>query len=92
MMKKQIPLSVLDLVPICEGFTISKSIDNSTKLAQEVEKLGYERYWIAEHHNFSSIASAATSVILAQIGASAYNGEFEQCFEKYLNTFCKNIF
>lgn len=69
MMKKQIPLSVLDLVPICEGFTISESIDNSTKLAQEVEKLGYERYWIAEHHNFSSIASAATSVILAQIGA-----------------------
>lgn len=69
MIKKQIPLSVLDLVPICEGFTISESIENSTKLAQEVEELGYERYWIAEHHNFSSIASAATSVILAHIGA-----------------------
>lgn len=69
MIKKQIPLSVLDLVPICEGFTISKAIENSTKLAQEVEKLGYERYWVAEHHNFSSIASAATSVILSHIGA-----------------------
>ncbi|WP_419765198.1 MAG: LLM class flavin-dependent oxidoreductase [Arcobacter sp.] len=68
-MKKQIPLSVLDLVPICEGYTISEAIENSTKLAQAVEEFGFERYWIAEHHNFSSIASAATSVILSHIGA-----------------------
>jgi luciferase family oxidoreductase group 1 len=68
-MKKQIPLSVLDLVPICEGYTIGEAIENSTKLAQAVEEFGYTRYWIAEHHNFSSIASAATSVILSHIGA-----------------------
>lgn len=66
---RQIPLSVLDLVPICEGFSISEAMYNSTKLAQAVEEFGYGRYWVAEHHNFSSIASAATSVVLSHIGA-----------------------
>lgn len=68
MIKKQIPLSVLDLVPIGEGFTISQAIENSTKLAQAVEKFGFNRYWVAEHHNFNGIASAATSIILSHIG------------------------
>jgi len=68
-MNKKIPLSVLDLVPIAEGFSITQAIDNSTKLAQAVEEFGYSRYWVAEHHNFSGIASAATSVILSYIGA-----------------------
>ena len=67
-MNKKIPLSVLDLVPIAEGFSITQAIDNSTKLAQAVEEFGYSRYWVAEHHNFSGIASAATSVILSYIG------------------------
>ncbi|WP_320035271.1 LLM class flavin-dependent oxidoreductase [Halarcobacter sp.] len=69
MTNKNVPLSVLDLVPIGEGFTISEAINNSTKLAQKVEEFGFNRYWVAEHHNFSSIASAATSVILSHIGA-----------------------
>jgi alkanesulfonate monooxygenase SsuD/methylene tetrahydromethanopterin reductase-like flavin-dependent oxidoreductase (luciferase family) len=69
-MKERIPLSVLDLVPIGEGFSISDAMNNSTKLAQAVEEFGYERYWIAEHHNFKSIASAATSVVLSHIGAN----------------------
>jgi len=64
MQNKKIPLSVLDLVPVGEGFTIPQAIDNSAKLAQGVEEFGYSRYWVAEHHNFSGIASAATSVIL----------------------------
>lgn len=68
-MNKKIPLSVLDLVPIAEGFSITQAIDNSTKLAKAVEEFGYSRYWVAEHHNFSGIASAATSVILSYIGA-----------------------
>ncbi|MBU3013180.1 LLM class flavin-dependent oxidoreductase [Poseidonibacter lekithochrous] len=68
-MNKKIPLSVLDLIPIAEGFTIPQAIENSTKLAQAVEEFGYKRYWVAEHHNFSGIASAATSVILSYIGA-----------------------
>ena len=65
----KIPLSVLDLIPVGEGFTIAQAIENSTKLAQEVEAFGYKRYWVAEHHNFSGIASAATSVVLSYIGA-----------------------
>lgn len=68
-MNKKIPLSVLDLVPIADGFSITQAINNSTKLAQAVEEFGYSRYWVAEHHNFSGIASAATSVILSYIGA-----------------------
>lgn len=66
---KKIPLSVLDLIPIGEGFTISEAIENSTKLALAVEEFGFTRYWVAEHHNFPGIASAATSVILSYIGA-----------------------
>lgn len=69
MQNKKISLSVLDLVPVGEGFTIPQAIDNSTKLAQRVEEFGFSRYWVAEHHNFSGIASAATSVILSYIGA-----------------------
>ena len=69
MSNKKIPLSVLDLVPIAEGFSIPQAIDNSTRLAQSVEEFGYKRYWVAEHHNFRGIASAATSVILSYIGA-----------------------
>lgn len=66
---KKIPLSVLDLIPVGEGFTIAQAIENSTKLAQAVEAFGYRRYWVAEHHNFSGIVSAATSVVLSYIGA-----------------------
>lgn len=69
MQPKKIPLSVLDLIPVGEGFTIAQAIENSTKLAQAVESFGFSRYWVAEHHNFSGIASAATSVILSYIGA-----------------------
>ncbi len=68
-MKKTIPLSVLDLVPINEGFTISEAMQDSVKLAQSVEEFGFNRFWVAEHHNFCSIASAATSVVLSHIGA-----------------------
>jgi luciferase family oxidoreductase group 1 len=69
MTNKNIPLSVLDLVPIGEGFTISEAIQDSVNLAQSVEEFGFSRFWVAEHHNFSNIASAATSVVLSHIGA-----------------------
>lgn len=69
-MNKKTPLSVLDLVPVGEGFTIGEAMQNSTKLAQKVEEFGFSRYWVAEHHNFNGIASAATSVILSYIGAN----------------------
>jgi luciferase family oxidoreductase group 1 len=60
-------LSVLDLAPIIEGSTATQSLANSLDLARHAERLGYNRYWLAEHHNMPGIASAATSVVIAHI-------------------------
>ena len=60
-----IPLSVLDLSPVPEGSTAGQALRNSIDLARHAERLGYRRYWMAEHHNMSGIASAATAVALA---------------------------
>lgn len=62
-----IPLSVLDLAGINEGSDAGTSIKNSVKMAQHVEKLGFNRYWLAEHHNMPGIASSATSVLIGHI-------------------------
>lgn len=62
-------LSILDLSPICEGSDAAQSFRNSLALAQTGERLGYTRYWLAEHHGMPGIASAATAVLLAYIGA-----------------------
>ncbi|HEV2187193.1 MAG TPA: LLM class flavin-dependent oxidoreductase [Stellaceae bacterium] len=64
-----VPLSILDLSPIVEGGDAAQSLRNSLDLARHVEALGYPRYWMAEHHNLPGIASAATAVALAHIGA-----------------------
>ena len=64
-----IPLSVLDLSPITEGGTASQSLANTLDLARQAERLGYRRYWLAEHHNMPGIASAATSVVIAHVAA-----------------------
>nr|WP_188454775.1 LLM class flavin-dependent oxidoreductase [Virgibacillus oceani]GGG71823.1 hypothetical protein GCM10011398_15170 [Virgibacillus oceani] len=70
---KSIPLSVLDLAPVTEGGTPEQSFKNSVSLAKHVENLGYNRYWLAEHHNMPGIASSATSVIIGHIaGATNY--------------------
>ena len=63
------PLSVLDLAPIAKGETVSSSIAASVALAQRAEAHGYRRVWYAEHHNMSSIASSATSVLISHVGA-----------------------
>ncbi len=63
------PLSILDLAPIRRGETASDSFAASVALAQKAEELGYERVWYAEHHNIAGIASSATSVLIAHIGA-----------------------
>jgi luciferase family oxidoreductase group 1 len=60
-------LSVLDLSPIVVGGTASQSLANSLDLARHAERLGYKRYWVAEHHNMPGIASAATAVVIAHI-------------------------
>lgn len=57
-------LSVLNLVPLRHGETFRDAIDQSIALAQHVEALQYERYWIAEHHNMKSVASSATSLLI----------------------------
>jgi luciferase family oxidoreductase group 1 len=62
-------LSILDLAPIGRGQTASDSFAASVALAQLAEELGYERVWYAEHHNMPSIASSATSVLIAHVGA-----------------------
>ena len=61
-------LSVLDLSPIVQGGDASLSFKCSLDLARQAERLGYKRYWLAEHHNMPGIASAATAVALAHIG------------------------
>ena len=61
------PLSVLDLSPIPEGATAAQSFRNSLSLAQHAERLGYRRYWLAEHHGMPGIASAATSVLIGHV-------------------------
>lgn len=62
-----IPFSVLDLSPIVQGGTAADALRNSLDLARHAERLGYLRYWLAEHHNMPGIASAATSVAIAHV-------------------------
>jgi len=64
-----IPYSVLDLSPIVEGSNAAISLQNSLKLAQHAEQLGFKRYWVAEHHSMPGVASAATSVVIGHIAS-----------------------
>src|SRR5438046_3648862 len=64
-----IPFSFLDLSPIAEGRTESDALRNSVGLAQHCERLGYRRYWLAEHHNMPGIASAATAVAIGHVAS-----------------------
>lgn len=66
---KEIPISVLDLAPISEGSTARQAILNSLDLARAAERLGFNRFWVAEHHSMPGIASAATSVVIGHIAA-----------------------
>ena len=61
------PLSVLDLSPIIEGGDASLALRNSLDLARHAEKWNYQRYWVAEHHNMTGIASAATAVVIGHV-------------------------
>jgi len=65
----RVALSILDLAPIGRGETATDSFVASVALAQQAERLGYDRVWYAEHHNIASIASSATSVLIAHVGA-----------------------
>src|SRR5215208_2794575 len=62
-----VPLSVLDLAPVVEGATPADALRHSLELAQHVERWGYTRFWLAEHHNMVGIASAATAVVIGYV-------------------------
>jgi luciferase family oxidoreductase group 1 len=62
-----VALSVLDLSPIVEGGDAAQSLRNTRDLAQHAERLGYRRYWLAEHHNMPGVASAATAVVIGHV-------------------------
>ncbi len=64
-----LPLSVLDLSPVVSGVSGAVSLRNSLDLAQLADRLGYTRYWVAEHHNLPSIASSAPDIMIGQIAA-----------------------
>ncbi len=65
-----VPLSVLDLSPIRAGGTAAESFRNTLDLARHAERLGYQRYWLAEHHGIPGVASAATAVVIGQVAAA----------------------
>lgn len=62
-----VPFSVLDLAPVVEGGDAGQALRNTLDLARHAERLGYRRYWLAEHHNMAGVASAATSVVIAHV-------------------------
>lgn len=62
--------SVLDLAPVTDVGTEAEAISNAVKLAQTAERLGYKRFWLAEHHNMDGIASAATAVLIGHIAGA----------------------
>lgn len=70
---KNIPLAILDLVRITEGGNVRLSLDRARELAAHAEAWGYGRFWVAEHHNFPSIASAATSLVIQHVAAGTQN-------------------
>jgi luciferase family oxidoreductase group 1 len=64
-----VPFSILDLSPIVQGGTAGEALQRSLDLARHAERLGYRRYWVAEHHNMPGIASAATAVVIGHVAA-----------------------
>src|SRR5215207_8906382 len=64
-----LPLSVLDLSFVTTGAPPSAALRNTLDLAQFADRLGYSRYWVAEHHNLPSVASPAPEIMIVQIAA-----------------------
>lgn len=64
-----IKLSVLDQSPVSDGYTPADALRNTIELARLADKLGYERYWIAEHHAIVTLASPAPEILIARLGA-----------------------
>jgi luciferase family oxidoreductase group 1 len=64
-----IPFSILDLSPIVQGSDAAHAFRNSLDLARHAERLGYRRFWLAEHHSMPGVASAATSIVISYVAA-----------------------
>ncbi|AUL15358.1 LLM class flavin-dependent oxidoreductase [Bordetella bronchiseptica] len=64
-----VPFSVLDLAPIVQGGTAAQAFRNTVDLARHVEGWGYRRFWLAEHHNITGVASSATAVLIGHVAA-----------------------
>jgi luciferase family oxidoreductase group 1 len=69
-MLSDVPLSILDLSPIRRGGSAAEALRNTLDLAKHADRLGYKRYWLAEHHGLPGIASAATAVVIGQVAAA----------------------
>jgi luciferase family oxidoreductase group 1 len=65
-----VPLSVLDLVPIGSGSTATAALQRSTELVRRVEQLGFQRYWVAEHHGMPGIGSSSPAVLIAHLAGA----------------------
>jgi luciferase family oxidoreductase group 1 len=65
-----LPMSVLDLAPVADNSSVRAALRNTIDLAQRVERLGFGRFWVAEHHNMPGIASSAPAVLLGHIAAA----------------------
>jgi len=65
-----VPLSVLDVAPVAAGASSGDALRATTDLARAVERMGYHRFWVAEHHNMPAIASSAPAVLIAHLAAS----------------------
>jgi luciferase family oxidoreductase group 1 len=69
---QEIKFSILELAPVRDDKSIEFSLRHALEVAQHAEKLGYERFWLAEHHNMDGIASSATAVLLGFIAANTH--------------------
>ncbi|WNV82753.1 LLM class flavin-dependent oxidoreductase [Umezawaea sp. Da 62-37] len=67
---RDVPLSVLDLAIIGSGSDATAALRNTTELAQQVERLGYQRFWLAEHHGMPGIASSSPAVLIGHIASA----------------------
>src|ERR1700710_1212701 len=67
---KQIPLSILDLAPVSSKGDTTEALRYTTELARRAEAWGYQRFWVAEHHNMPAIASSSPSVLMAHLAAA----------------------
>jgi len=68
-----IPLSVLDLAPVASGTTAAETLRRTVDLARLAERLGYARYWFAEHHSMASVASAAPEILISHVASATRN-------------------